>query len=61
MSSNLGAFFLTSMIEAAAPAAEAQTLDWVTWWMAGALVVSAIALLISLRNLSRFRRAPVVI
>ena len=60
MSSNPGVFFLTGMIQAAAPAVETGASGWVTWWMVGALVVSAIALLISIRNLSRFRRAPVV-
>ena len=35
--------------------------DWLIWWMAGAVVVSAVALLISLQNMHRFRRAPEVL
>ena len=45
-----GGTFLLGMVQTASPVAESAWPDWVTWWMAGALAISVIALLISLRN-----------
>jgi glycosyltransferase involved in cell wall biosynthesis len=61
MTSMPGGTFLLGMVQTASPVAESAWPDWVTWWMAGALAISVIALLISLRNLCRFRRAPAAI
>ncbi len=54
-----GAFF--SMVPSPTPLAGTSSSDWLIWWMAGAVVVSAVALLISLQNMHRFRRAPEVL